>query len=87
MDSTASSAPSASGIRDLLWPIYGREHRIWFPMALLIGFILFNYTVARNIKDSLVVTATGGAAVLPFLKLGLVLPASVIFFLIFRQAR
>jgi len=72
-------------LRELLWPIYGREHRIWLPMASMVGLILFNYTIARNLKDSLVVTATGSSELIPFLKLGLVLPASLIFFLIYGQ--
>lgn len=72
-------------LRSLLWPIYGKEHRIWFPMALIIGLILFNYNISRNMKDSLVVIATGEAMIIPFLKLGLVLPASVIFFFIFAK--
>src|SRR5580700_9930237 len=72
-------------VRELLWPIYGKEHRIWLPMATMVGLILFNYTVARNMKDSLVVTATGSAAIIPFLKGVVVLPASVIFFLFYAK--
>ena len=75
----------SSSMRELLWPIYGREHRIWLPMASMVGLILFNYTIARNLKDSLVVTATGSSELIPFLKLGLVLPASLIFFLVYGQ--
>jgi AAA family ATP:ADP antiporter len=52
-------------------------------MATMVGLILFNYTIARNIKDSLVITATGSSELIPFLKLGLVLPASLVFFLIY----
>lgn len=72
-------------MRDLLWPIYGKEHRIWLPMATMVGLILFNYTIARNMKDSLVVTATGSAVIIPYLKGVVVLPASIIFFLIFAK--
>jgi AAA family ATP:ADP antiporter len=72
-------------VRELLWPIYGKEHRIWLPMATMVGLILFNYTVARNMKDSLVVTATGSAAIIPFLKGVVVLPASVVFFLFYAK--
>lgn len=71
--------------RDLLWPIYGDEHKIWLPMASMVGLILFNYTVARNMKDGLVVTATGSSEVLPFLKGTLVLPASIVFFFIYSK--
>jgi AAA family ATP:ADP antiporter len=71
--------------RDLLWPIYGAEHKIWLPMATMVGLILFNYTVARNMKDGLVVTATGSSEVLTYLKGVLVLPAAMIFFIIYSK--
>lgn len=71
--------------RDLLWPIYGQEHKIWLPMASMVGLILFNYTVARNVKDGMVVTATGSSEILPYLKGTLVLPASIIFFFIYAK--
>ena len=57
-----------SNLRHLFWPIYGKEHRIYIPMALMVGLILFNYTILRNIKDSLVVTATGSSEIITFLK-------------------
>lgn len=72
-------------IRDTFWPIYGNEHKIWLPMASLVGLILFNYTVARNLKDSLVVTATGSSEIIPYLKGGLVLPASIIFYFVYAK--
>jgi AAA family ATP:ADP antiporter len=72
-------------LRDTFWPIYGKEHRIWFPMASLVGLILFNYTVARNLKDSLVVTATASSEIIPYLKGALVLPASILFFFIYAK--
>lgn len=71
--------------RDIFWPIYGSEHKIWLPMATMVGLILFNYTVARNIKDSLVVTATQSSEIIPYLKGALVLPASVIFFFVYSR--
>lgn len=43
--------------------------------------VLFNYTLLRNIKDTLVVTApVGGAEVIPFLKICGVMPCSILFF-------
>lgn len=71
--------------RDLLWPIYGEEHKIWLPMASMVGLILFNYTVARNVKDGLVVTGTGSSEIIPFLKGTVVLPAAFIFFIIYAK--
>ena len=68
MNDTEKSKSFASKARDLLWPIYGIEHKIWLPMATMVGLILFNYTVARNMKDGLVITATGSSEVLTFLR-------------------
>lgn len=75
----------AAKARDLLWPIYGSEHKIWLPMASMVGLILFNYTVARNVKDGLVVTATGSSEIIPYLKGSLVLPAAIVFFFIYAK--
>lgn len=85
MNQTENSNSFASKARDLLWPIYGAEHRIWLPMASMVGLILFNYTVARNIKDGLVVTATGSSEIIPYLKGSLVLPAAIVFFFIYAK--
>lgn len=73
-------------IRGALWPIHNYEMKKFLPMGGMMFFILFNYTILRDTKDSLVITAPGGgAAVLPFLKLGLVLPASVLFVIIYAK--
>lgn len=85
MNETEKSKSFASKARDLLWPIYGSEHKIWLPMASMVGLILFNYTVARNMKDGLVITATGSSEVLPFLKGAVVLPAALVFFFVYAK--
>jgi AAA family ATP:ADP antiporter len=85
MNDTEKSKSFASKARDLLWPIYGIEHKIWLPMATMVGLILFNYTVARNMKDGLVITATGSSEVLTFLKVGVVLPAALMFFFVYSK--
>lgn len=55
-------------------------------MLLMFFFISFNYSVVRNIKDALIVTAPGsGAETIPFLKFWGVIPAAVIFMLIFAK--
>lgn len=48
---------------------------------------LFVYTLLRNIKDSLVMTAPGsvGAEVLPFLKVGGVVPAAIVLMIIYAK--
>jgi len=43
------------------------------PLGLMFFCILFNYTILRDTKDVLVVTAKGSSAeIIPFLKLGLI---------------
>lgn len=53
-------------------------------MALMMFCILFNYTVLRNTKDSLIITAIGPEA-LPFLKGLFVLPTSMMFVLLYSK--
>lgn len=85
MNQTEKPTSFLAKARDLFWPIYGSEHRIWLPMASMVGLILFNYTVARNVKDGLVVTATGSSEIIPYLKGSLVLPAAIAFFFIYAK--
>ena len=73
-------------VRSILWPIHTFELKKLVPMVLLFFLILFNYTVLRDTKDTLVVTAPGGGAeVIPFLKFWGVLPCAVIFMLIYAK--
>lgn len=65
--------------RSKLWPIHNFELKKVVPMVLMFFLILFNYTILRDTKDTLVVTAAKGSQVIPFLKLWGVLPAAVVF--------
>lgn len=66
--------------REMLWPIYGKEHYKFIPMFLMIAVFLFNYTMVRIMKDALILTAEGsGAGVLNFLKGYVVMPLSILF--------
>merc|ERR1719146_90802 len=48
--------------------------------------ILFNYTILRNTKDVLIVTAPGsGAETIPFLKTYVLLPGTMIFFALYTK--
>ncbi|NBO23920.1 MAG: NTP/NDP exchange transporter [Chlamydiae bacterium] len=72
--------------RAFLWPIHRHELKKLIPMLLLFFFILFNYTVLRDTKDTLIVTAKGsGAEAIPFLKVYGVLPFAVLFMLIYAK--
>lgn len=66
--------------RSMLWPVHAFELKKLIPMLLLMFFINFNYTILRDVKDALVVTAPGsGAEALPFLKVWGVLPMAILF--------
>ncbi len=71
--------------RSRLWPIYNHELKKVIPMVLLFFLILFNYTVLRDTKDTLVVTAAKGSQVIPFLKFWGVLPCAVLFMLVYAK--
>jgi AAA family ATP:ADP antiporter len=53
-------------------------------MFLMMLCICFNYTILRDTKDTIVVT-TSGSEVIPFLKFWGVLPAAVLFMLIYSK--
>ncbi|MDR1551605.1 MAG: NTP/NDP exchange transporter [Holosporaceae bacterium] len=73
-----------TGLRAIVWPIYSFELKKFLPMALMMMCILFNYSVMRATKDSLVVT-TMGAEAIPTLKVAFVLPGAVLFMLIYSK--
>lgn len=66
--------------RARLWPVYNYELKKLIPMILMFYLILFNYTILRDTKDTLVVTGAGsGAEIIPFLKLWVNVPFAIIF--------
>jgi AAA family ATP:ADP antiporter len=76
--------PEFTGIRAVLWPIHNYELKKFIPLALIMFCILFNYTILRDTKDTLVVNA-GGAAVIPFLKGIAVTAAAVLFVILYAK--
>lgn len=71
-------------LRSIFWPVYSYELKKILPMFMMFFFILFNYTVLRDTKDTLIVTAAGAEAI-PFLKVWGVVPSAVIFVLIYAK--
>jgi AAA family ATP:ADP antiporter len=68
--------------RSFFWPVHKFELKKLLPMFFLFFFINFNYTILRDTKDALIVTAPGsGAEAIPFLKVWGVLPVAVLFML------
>lgn len=54
------------------------------PLGLMLFFMLFNYTILRDTKDVLVVTAPGsGAEIIPFLKTYVNLPSAIGFTILY----
>ena len=73
-----------TGLRAIFWPIHNFEIKKFLPMGLMMFCILFNYTVLRDTKDSIVVNAPGsGAEALAFIKLYGTTPAAILFMIIY----
>ncbi len=73
-----------SGLRQIFWPIHNHELKKFLPMVLMMFCFLFNYTIMRDTKDTLIVTAAGAEAI-PFLKFWGTLPMSILFVLIYAK--
>src|ERR1700722_5155542 len=72
--------------RSFFWPIHTFELKKVLPMFLMFFGISFNYTILRDTKDTLIVTAPGsGAEAIPFIKVWLVVPCAIIFMLIYAK--
>ena len=83
-DGKKAESQEFTGWRSIFWPIHSTELKKFLPMALMMMGILFNYSVMRGTKDSLVVTNMG-AEVIPTLKLWFVLPAAVLFMIAYSK--
>lgn len=72
--------------RSFFWPVHNFELKKLLPMFFLFFFINFNYTILRDTKDALIVTAPGsGAEAIPFLKVWGVLPFAVLFMILYAK--
>lgn len=73
-------------LRRFLFPIHVSELSRFLPMALMMMCVVFNYTVLRNFKDSLIVNAPGSdATVISFLKMWGTTPVAVAFMLFYAK--
>ncbi len=70
--------------RAFLWPVHNFELKKLIPMLVMAFCISFNYTVLRDTKDGLVVTDAGAEAI-PFLKTIGVVPAAILFMIIYSK--
>lgn len=81
-----TAAPAFGKWRSFFWPVHGFELKKLLPMFMLFFFINFNYTILRDTKDALIVTAPGsGAEAIPFLKVWGVLPMAILFMIIYSK--
>jgi len=70
---------SFSGLRSYLWPIHAHEAKKLIPMVIMTALVALDYSILRNLKDTLLITEPGsGAEVLPFIKLWVMLPAAIL---------
>ena len=78
-DAAAAQPPKQSFMEKLKSKIPpANERKKLIPLASMFFFILFNYTILRDTKDVLMVTAKGsGAEVIPFIKTYVNLPAAI----------
>lgn len=81
---TTAEKPEFSTLRGFLWPIHNYEMKKFFPLAMIMCCILFNYTVLRNTKDTLIISSAG-ASTITFLKLYFVTPAAILFFVLYAK--
>ena len=84
MSHTAARAEEFGPIQKLLWPIYRHELKKFLPLAFIMFCILFNYTLLRDTKDTLVVNSAGAGAI-SFLKLYCVTPMAILFVVIYAK--
>ncbi len=70
--------------RAFFWPVHAFELKKILPMFFMFFFISFNYTILRDTKDTLIVTSAGAEAI-PFLKVYGVVPAAIIFMIIYAK--
>ena len=81
---TQIANPEFGFIRSIIWPIYRHELKKMLPMFFMLFLICFNYTILRNMKDAVVITAAG-AEIIPFIKVWALLPMAVVVTLFFAK--
>lgn len=75
---------SLTQVKKIVWPIEGREFKLFMPMGLMMFCILFNFSALRSVKDALVIP-TLGAEIISFMKLWVVLPSALLITLIYAR--
>ena len=84
MSAKETAQPEFTGWRAALWPIHNHELKKFLPLALIMFCILFNYTLLRDTKDTIVVNSAGAGAI-SVLKLYCVTPAAILFVILYAK--
>lgn len=84
MSTKSETSTEFSPLRARFWPIHNYELKKFLPMSFIMFCILFNYTLLRDTKDTLVVNSAGAGAI-TFLKLYCVTPAAILFVIIYAK--
>lgn len=79
-----ANKPEFTGWRAKFWPIHNYELKKFLPMGIILFCALFNYTIARDLKDALVVKQIEAEAI-SFIKFWCTTPLSIVFFLIYAS--
>ncbi len=83
---TPPQQPQFGRWRTALWPVQFYELKKLIPMLLIFFLVSFDYNVLRMMKDTLVVTAkSSGAEVIPFIKVWVMFPCSILLTFIFTR--
>ena len=82
---TSTQKPEFGKLQSLLWPIHAHEMKKFLPMSFLMFFILFVYTMVRDLKDTLVqyYTVCGGTELISQLKLWFVMPMAFLLVIVY----
>lgn len=81
---SVSSEKAFGALRSSFWPVHRHEAKKLIPMFLIISLICFNYSILRNMKDTVVVTASG-AEVIPFIKVWVMFPMAILLTILFTK--
>ena len=82
--STASDVPFSSKLRLRLFPIHAFEFPKFFSLNIMHIFVIFNFWLVHNMKDTLIVASSqSGAEAISFIKMWAVFPASILFVMLY----
>lgn len=93
-ENAKTSTPEFGKLRAAIWPIHGYEMKKFLPMSFLMFFILFVYTLIRDLKDTFIQTKatlwigadkSASANLLSALKFFFVLPAAFLAVMIYSK--